>query len=83
MQKGSLSKLCINYVKKKKSNPERDIKMQPHYNVYKVFTEEQGSDLAKYINTLRKICYGLSTTALWQLALEMATENGSSIMGII
>jgi hypothetical protein len=52
------------YVTKKKSNPERDIKMQPYSEGCKVFTEKQERDLDNNINTLTKMCNSLSRTAL-------------------
>lgn len=63
------------YVKKKKNNPESNIKMEPNYDVRKVFSKEQEQDLANYIQKCSKMCYGLSTTGLRRLGYEMAEKN--------
>jgi hypothetical protein len=76
MQKGrDPFQTLYRYIKKEKTNPERDIKMKPHYDVRNVFTEDQQRDLADCINTLSKMCHGLSATALRQIAFEMAEKN--------
>jgi hypothetical protein len=46
--------------------------MQPHYGVRKVFIEVKERVLANYIGTVSKMCYGLLTTKLLQLAFEVA-----------
>ena len=38
-------------------------------------TDEQEGDLAEYIFTLSKMCYGMSTGAVWRLAYEMVEKN--------
>lgn len=66
------------YVKHAKENPD-NIKTTPHYDVRRVFTDDQERELAEYAEICSKMAYGLSTSTLRKVAYEMAVRNNLEI----
>lgn len=66
------------YVKKMKNEEDsnsEDIRMCPNYSVRQIFSSEQEHDLAHYVDTCSKMCFGFSTKGLRRLAYEMGEKN--------
>lgn len=66
------------YVKKMKNEEDsnsEDIRMCPNYSVRQIFSSEQEHDLAHYVDTCSKMCFGFSTKGLRRLVYEMGEKN--------
>jgi hypothetical protein len=63
------------YVKKKKDNPNTNIRMKPNYSVNRVFTTQQENQLVEYLLNCSKMFYGLPKSDCRKLAYEMAVRN--------
>lgn len=67
------------YVKKKTNSPDGCVSMKPNYAVRQIFSAKHEQDLAMYADACGKMCYGISTSTLRQLAYEMASRNDINV----
>lgn len=67
------------YVKRAKLNPDNELRTYPLYAVRQIFTKDQETILAEYLEECSKMAYGLSTAALRKVAYDMAKHNNIKI----
>uniref|UniRef100_H2YFE2 DDE-1 domain-containing protein n=1 Tax=Ciona savignyi TaxID=51511 RepID=H2YFE2_CIOSA len=63
------------YVNKQKAAGNNNVRMTPNYAVRRVFTDADEQELAEYIKTTARMCFGLTTVDTRKLAFEMAQKN--------
>ena len=63
------------YVKKAKNAALDTLRLHPIYEHPKIFNQEQGRDLADYLQTASRMHHGLTTEATKELAYQYAKKN--------
>lgn len=67
------------YVSNAKEKGVENIRLTPNYANKKVFSETEETELTEYLLSASKLCFGLTTKLVRELALQYANANGISV----